>query len=161
MGKIPPGTEEADTGAVLKAMCAPTCLAIQRQTEEAEEKLEELMPEVDIPRGEEVISRIDELELLTKDQNNDIGELFKNLEVAHEHMAHSCGLLDMLSWSLTLKQLLLLMKASIHLLVQVNAMAGFMDEPAKYRRKIDLPESRPKCVKIMMILDPASKSIKD
>lgn len=140
--KTLPGTEEADITAVLKAVHDPTCLAIQRHTEEAEEKLEELMPEVDIPGGEEVISRIEELESLTTQQKDDIRELFKNLEVAHEHLAHSCDLLGMLSQLLTLRQLLLLMKASIHLLVQVNTLTGFMEEPAKSRR-IDLPEGRP------------------
>ena len=53
------------------------------------------------------------------------------------------------------------MKASICPLVQVNAMARFLDEPAKGRRRVDLLESRPEHVNIMMILDPASKSIKD
>ena len=37
--KILPGTEEANITAVLKAMHDPTCLVIQRQTEEAEEEV--------------------------------------------------------------------------------------------------------------------------
>ena len=96
-------------------MCDPACLAIQKQTEEIEEKLEELMPEIDIPSGEDVIEKIDEIEALTTEQKNDIGELFENLEVTHKHLSHSCGLMAVLSQSLSSKQLLLLMKSSIPL----------------------------------------------
>ena len=160
IGKVLPGTEEANTTAVLKAVCDPTCLAICPHTEDTEEKLEELMLEENILEGEEVISRIENVESLMDGQKENIGELFENMKVTHESLAWSCDLLGMLSQSLTSRQLLLLMRTSIHPLVQVNTLAGFMEEPSTSRKKVDLLESKPKRVKIMMILDPASKTIK-
>ena len=65
VGMIVPGTEEADITTVLKAVHDPTCLAIWPHTEEAEEKLEDLMPEEDIPEGKDAISRIEDAESLT------------------------------------------------------------------------------------------------
>ena len=70
------------------------------------------MPEEDIPEGKDVISRIEDIKSLTDEQRNNIRELFENLEVIHESLACSCGLPGMLPWSLTSRQLLLLMKTS-------------------------------------------------
>ena len=53
------------------------------------------------------------------------------------------------------------MKASIHPLVQVNMIAGFLDEPARSTKRSDLPESIPERVRIMMILVPMASSIKN
>ena len=92
MEKVVPGVE-ADTGAILKSIQDPTCLAIQRQMEEVEAKLEELMPDEDIPEGKSIIENISKIEELTEQQRQDISEVFENLEVAHKHLAKSCGLM--------------------------------------------------------------------
>ena len=117
------------------------------------------MPEEDIPEGKKVIASLEDIEYLTDKKRDNIRELFENMEVTHEFIACSCGLLGMMSQSFTSRHLLLLMKASVHPLVQVNTMASFMEEPATSRGKVDLTESRPECVKLMMVLDPASKTI--
>ena len=60
MEKLIPGTEEADTRSVLKAIWDPSCLTVQKQMDEVEAKLEELMPDVDIPSGKDIIQDISE-----------------------------------------------------------------------------------------------------
>ena len=42
-----PGAEEADTGCILRAIWDPSCLAMRKQTEKVEAKLEEIIPESD------------------------------------------------------------------------------------------------------------------
>lgn len=131
------GIDKADAEAILKAVRDPTCLTIQKQTEEIEAKLEELIPDEDILEGGNIIEDIDEIEELMAQQRQDISEVFENLEVAHEHLAKSCSLMGLLSQTLSSKQLILLMKTSIHPLVQINTFAGLWDDPKIKRR--DLP----------------------
>ena len=152
--------EEADTGCILRAIWDPSCLAMRKQTEEIEAKLEEILPESDIISSEEIIRDIDEVEPLTKEQRQDIGEVFENLEIAHEHLSQSCGLIGALSYSLSSKQLLLLLKASIRPLVQVNNLGGFLEEPKASTTGSDLPESTHDRVYATMIPAPSAESIR-
>ena len=124
-----PGAEEADAIGILKSIWDPSCLAMREQTEEVVAKLEEILPESDPTSGKEVIEDIEGVESLTKEQRQDIGEVFDNLEIAHEYLGRSCGLIGALSCSLSSRQLLLLLKASVGPLVQINRLEGFLDEP--------------------------------
>ena len=134
IGKIIPGTDEANIRVVLKAAHDLTSLAVQKQMEEIEEKLEELMPEMDIPSDKEVMGRIDEVEPLTTEQRHDIRGLFENLEIAHKHLAHLCGLMGMLSWSLSSKQLLLLMRlASVPWYKSIQLRVSWMSQQEAQR----------------------------
>ena len=160
MEKVIPGTEEAVTGSILKAIWDPTCLAIQRQTEEVEAKLEELMPDEDIPESKNIIQDNGKIEELTEQQRQDISEVFKNLDVAHEHLAKSCSLMGVLSQTLSSRQLLLLMKASIRPLVQIITLAGLLDDPKRSGKKRDLPENTADRVKVTMVPMPAAETIK-
>ena len=103
--------------------------------EEVEAKLEDLMPDEDILDGINSIESIRKIEELMELQRHDISEVFENLEVAHEHLAKSCSLMGVLSRTLSSRQLLLLMKASIHPLVKVNTLAGILDDPKRWKKK--------------------------
>ena len=155
-----PGTEEADTRCILRVIWDPSFLAARKPTEEVEAKLEEIVPESDIISGEEIIRDIDEVEPLTKEQRQDIGEVFENLEIAHKHLGRSYGLTWALSCSLSSKQLLLLLKASIRPLVQVNKLGGFLEEPKAGKTRSDLPESTHNRVYTTMIPVPLAESIR-
>ena len=130
------GAEEVDTGSILKSIQDPTCLALREQTEEVIAKLEEILPESETASGGDLIKTIDDVETLMKEQQHDIAEVFDNLEIAHEYLGRACRLMETLSRSLSSKQLLLLLKASIRPLIQINSLAGFLDEPkASHDRK--------------------------
>ena len=103
-------------------------MAIRPQTDENLQKLEELMPPDEIPRGTDVASSIHEMEPLSDEQREQIGELFDDMEVAHEHIACSCSTLGILSRMVKSKQLFLLLKVSVRLLIQMNAMPGWFEE---------------------------------
>ena len=95
-------------------------LALHPQTQETEDLLEELMPTEEISSGSSVTGMIEDIEPLTADQKNMITELFDDLEVAHNHMARACTMLSSLSRSLSSTQLILVLKASIRPVVQLN-----------------------------------------
>ena len=113
----------------MKSIQDPTCLALREQTEEVIAKLEEILLESETASGGDVIKSIHDVEALTKEQQHDIAEIFDNLEIAHEYLGRSCRLMGALLRSLSSKQLLLLLKASIRPLIQINMLAGFLDEP--------------------------------
>ena len=124
-----PNAEEIDPVGILNTIRDTSCLILRNPTEEAREKMEEVDPDSDIPSGKDIVQDIENLGTLNEQQKHDIGEIFDNLEIAHEYLGRSCGLMAGLSRSLTSKQLLLLMKTTIRLLIQVNIKEGLLDEP--------------------------------
>ena len=129
--------------------------------EEVVAKLEEVLPESDTASGKEVIESINELEPLTKEQRHDIGEVFNKLEIAHEYLGRSCGLMGALSCSLSSRQLLLLLKASIRPLIQINMLRGFLDKPRASVTGSGLLETRDDRVLATMTPAPLSETIKN
>ena len=154
------GTEEVDTGSILKTIRDPTCLALREQTEDIIEKLEEILPDSETASGRDIIKTIDDVEALTEEQKHDIGELFDNLEIAHKYLGRSCRLMGALSRSLSSKQLLLLLKASIRPLIQINTITGFLDEPKAGTMEKGLLESKDDRVLTTMTPAPSSETLK-
>ena len=128
--------------------------------EEIEGLLEEMMATEEIPSGSSVIAMIEDIEPLTANQRNMIGELFDDLEVAYDNMARACSMLSSLSRSLSSTQLMLVLKASIKAMIQLNAVQSFLNSPVITKRKTELPDDRTTQVKLTMILDPNSEHIK-
>ena len=147
---VMPGMEEADPAIILAAVRDPSCLAIHPRTEENQQKLEDLMPLAEIPKGEDVVADIDSMEPLTDDQRKQISKLFEDMEVAHEHLACSCSSLGILSRTLTSCQLLLLLKASLRPLVQLNIAPGLFKEPKLGQQRMELPEEKHRQVRLTM-----------
>ena len=134
----------------------PSCLILREQTEEVRERLEEILPDSDIPSGRDIIKNIEDVEALNKQQKHDIGEIFDNLEIAHEYLGRTCRLMGGLSRTLSSKQLLLLLKTTIRPLIQVNTIAGFLDEPRAGTSEKGILESEDD--KILNTMTPAPSS---
>ena len=147
---VMPGMEDADPTIILAAVRDPFCLAIHPQTEENQQKLEDMMPLAEIPKGEDIAADIHNMEPLIDDQRKHISELFEDMEVAHEHLAHFCSALGILSRTLTSSQLLLLLKASLRPLVQLNIAPGLFEEPRLGQERMELPKEQHKQVKLTM-----------
>ena len=154
------GTEEVDAGGILKTIRDPTCLTLREQTEEVREKLEEILPDSEIPSGRDIIKNIDDVEALKEQQKHDIGEIFDNLEIAHEYLGQACGLMGGLSRTLSSKQLLLLLKTTIRPLIQVNTITGFLDEPRAGTMEKGLLDSKDDKVLATMTPAPSSEILK-
>ena len=98
------------------------------------------MPLTEILKGEDVAADLDNMEPLSKEQKEQITELFKDMEIVHEHLVCSCSTLGNPSRSLSSWQLLLLLKMSIRLLVQLNVTPGLFDELVRTQQRMELPK---------------------
>ena len=78
-------------------------------------------------KGENVTAELDSIEPLTSEQRTQIAKLFEDIEVVHEHLMCSCSSLGILLRSLNSQQLLMLLKASIRPLIQLNVPPGIFD----------------------------------
>ena len=110
---IMPSMAEANTTIVLESIKDPSCLAICPWTDVNIQKLEDMMQPAEVPTGQDMVTIIKYMEPMTDEQWRQIGELFKDLELAHEQLARICSSLAILSRSLMLQQLILLLKSSI------------------------------------------------
>ena len=106
---------------------------------------------MEIPKGEHVVANINNMEPLMDDQRRQISKLFDNMEVAHEHLACSCSSLGILSRTLTTYQLLLLLKASIRPLIQLNVVPGLFEKTRLGHQRMELPEEQQRQVRLTMI----------
>ena len=105
-----------------------------------EETLEAMMPETEMPTLEDFLSGTEELGDITADQKELMGELFEELETAHESLARVCSTLGRLARVLSGKQLLLMLRASVWPLVQLNIAEKFWERPGpKIKKRTDLP----------------------
>ena len=93
LSAVMPSLEEVEPKLIMDAILDPTCMAAHPIMEKNVQKLEEMIPPSEFPLGRDVASNIDELEPLTDKQREQIGELFGDMEVAHEHLACSCSAL--------------------------------------------------------------------
>ena len=96
----------------------------------------------------------------SEDQKELMGELFEELETAHESMARACSTLGRLARGLNGKQLLLTLRASVRPIVQVNIAEKFWRETAQTSRRTDLPDDLHHRIALTMIPDAAAKSIR-
>ena len=133
---LTPGMEEAKPKVVLKAVKDQVGLSICPHTEEKEHLVEEMIPKEEIPSVVQVIQGMEELDTLMKEDRALLGELFDSLEVAHTELATACSALGRLSKRLRPHQLLAVLRASVHPMVQLNAVAGFLEPPIANRKTV-------------------------
>ena len=98
------------------------------------------MPELEAPDPKDILSKAKELGDLTKEQKELMGELFDELETAHESLMRARGTLGRLSRSLNGRQLLLTLQASVRPLIQLNTLDKFWKEPILKTQKTELPD---------------------
>ena len=72
------------------------------------------MPEEDLPSASDVVEQAQELDDLTPEQREQLAELFDELEVAHDALVKVSSTPATLSRSLSGKQLLTVLRSSIH-----------------------------------------------
>ena len=138
---IAPMMEEANVNTVLNSIKDTSCMALMPQTKDWDERLEEL-------------------DDLTSEQGELLTKLFDELEVAHDSLAKASSTLGRLSRSLSGKQLLTVLKASICPLIQINALENFWKDPAVTQQKTELPEDTHWRVKLTMTPDPMTEAMR-
>ena len=135
-------------------------MALMPQTEHQDERLEEIMPEKDLLGASDILIQAQELDDLTPEQRELLAELFDELEVAHDSLVKASSTLGRLLRILSGKQLLTVLKASIHPLIQINALENLWKDPAVIQQKAELLEDTYRRVKLTMILDPMTEAMR-
>ena len=135
--EIAPYMEEADVTTVLNSIKDTSCMVLMPQTDDREERLEAIMPKLDLSNVSNIVTQAEQLGDLTQEQKELLGELFNELEVAHESLARASGTLGRLSCSLSGKQLLVVLKASVHPLIQLNTLENFWKDPGLSQQKAE------------------------
>ena len=128
------------------------------RSDKVEQMLEEILPTEEVPQAVGVVQVVKAKELLTETDQRLIAKLYDALEVAHDQLAMACSLLGRLSRTLKLKQLMVVMKASIQPLFQLNAAAGLPRDHCDYQP--ELPEDQVEHVRILMTPDPEATLLK-
>ena len=103
--------------------------------------LEEILPSKDIPGAPEVLRVAQEGGKISKEDQKVVAELFGSLEVAHDHMATVCRLLSRLSRTLKPEQLLMIIKASIRPLIQLNTLTT-LETSSTSKKPQELPDEQ-------------------
>ena len=105
--------QDANMATVIKAMKDRSFKVLLPRSNKVEQKLEEILPTEEVPQAVGIVQAAEAKEPLTQTNQRLIAELFDALEVAHDQLAMACSLLGRLSRTLKLKQLMVVMKASI------------------------------------------------
>ena len=158
--EIAPYMEVVNIASILKSIKDISCMALIPLTSDREEKLEAMMPELDIPDPKNTLAQAKQLGDLTKEQKELMGELFDELEVTHESLARASITMGRLSLSLNGKQLLLILRASVWPLVQINTLDKFWKDPISNTPKAELPDDIHQRVRLTMIPDPSADIMK-
>ena len=85
---------------------------------------------------------------MTEANQRVIAELFET-KTTHDQLATACGLLGRLSRTLNPEQLMIIVKASIRPLIQLNAMAR-LDTTTTASKPSELPEEQTEHIKLML-----------
>ena len=155
-----PQMKDANVLDVLRATKDPTCLAIHPQMEEIEALLEEVIPSEEIPSSESVSKSLSDEDDLSDNDRELIRELFETLETAYDNIGRACGLIRVLSQSLSPRQLFMLLKACVRPVVHINALPKFIEQIGHEAKLQEVPEDRDERVRLTMVLDAKSKFIK-
>ena len=134
-----PTMQLADISMVTRAIRDKCFNILQPRSDEMDQVLEEILPNKEIPSTSEVLHSAQREETLTEADQRVIAELFETLETAHDQLATACSLLGRLSRTLNPEQLMIIVKASIRPLIQLNTMAG-LDTTTTASKPSDLPE---------------------
>ena len=152
-----PVMKDADVGSMLEVIEDPKFRVLQPQTEETEQLLEEMTPIEDQPWVSNVVRDIKGSYLLTEKDKALLSELFDSLEVAHGQVPMASSTLGRLSRILKSQPLLLVLRASVHPMIQMNVVSGLL-KSLTTSRKSELPDHQPEWVKMLITPDPTTKS---
>ena len=119
-----PTVQLANISTVTRAIRDKCFNILLPRSDEMDQVLEEILPNEEIPSTPDVLWSAQRVETLTEAGQRVITELFETLETAHDQLAMACSLLGRLSRTLNPKQLIIIIKASIRPLIQLNAVAG-------------------------------------
>ena len=85
---------------------------------------------------------VEDIKPLIFEHKDMLVKLFDDLEVAHYRMARVCGRLSSLLEVLNTPQLMIVLKATVRPMVQLNAVKNFLNTTMMTKRRVDLPDDQ-------------------
>ena len=159
LANITPTMQLADISTVTNAIKDKCFKVLLSRSDELDQILQEILPVDEIPRASGVIQMAQTEEALTEADQRVIAELFEALEVTYDQLATACSLLGRLSRTLKPEQLIIIIKASIRPLIQLNAAAG-LDITTAAGKSLELPDDQTEWVKLLITPDPEAPLLK-
>ena len=157
---VMPAMREANAADVLKSIKDLTYLILHKGSEQAEQLLEEIIPDEEIPSGESVVRGALKAGNLTNEQQELITELFGVMEVAYNHEARACSCLVRLSKTLNAQQLQVMLQASIRPLITLKALPKYMEQIVTQHEMKSHHEDKTETLMLTVTPDAASHHIK-
>ena len=155
---VMPSMMEANVLDILHSIRDPTCLTLRPQTEEVEGLQEELIPPEEIPSSSSMMGSMTDERTLSDEEKEMIHELFETLETAYDHIGRACGLIGALSKKLKSSRLMTVLKASVRLVIQVNALPDFIQQVTQKVKPTDAPENKTETERIRSTMTPNAGS---
>ena len=153
LANLTPSMQLADTCMVSRATRDKNVNILLPRSDALDETLQEILPNKELPEASEVLRTLQMREEMSKDDQKIVAELFSNLEVAHDHMATACGLLNRLSRTLKPPQLLTIIQASIRPLIQLKKLTA-LETTITPEKPWELLDEQEEQVKLMLSPDP-------
>ena len=133
---------------------------LHKGSEPAEQLLEDIISEEDIPNRRSVIEGAQEVGNLTNEQRGLISELFELMEVAYNHEARVCSCLTRLSRTLNAQQLQVVLQSSIKPLITLKALPKYIEQIVAHEETKGHPEDEKDKIIWTITPDTSSHSIK-
>ena len=115
-----PSLDNADVDMVFNAIRDKELKVLLPHTEDTESLLEELLPGGEVTPGPSVLRDIQDADTLSTNDQELIAELFDVLETAYNQLATASRLIGRLARTLKPNQLMLVLKASVRPLIQLE-----------------------------------------
>ena len=157
LSNLTPSMQLADQTTVMRAIRDKCFNTLLPRSDELDQLLEEIIPNVDIPNAPDVIEEAQRGGVISETDQKVIAEIFESLEIAHDQIATACGLLGRLSRTMRPDQLMTIINASIRPLIQLNALTPIETTP---KTQPELPDDQEARVKMMLAPDPMAPLLK-
>ena len=156
-----PSLNDADTDIVFNTIKDKDLKVLLPRTEDTEGMLEELLPGDGVATASSVLQKMQDADtpLSTNDQEI-VAELFDVLETAHDQLAMASGLIARLARTLNPNQLMVVLKASVRPLIQLQTKAG-LDIEAMTSKTQELPNEQTTRIELLATPDPNTPPFKN
>ena len=157
LSNLTPSMQLADQSTIMRAIRDKCFNVLLPRSDELDQLLEEIIPNVDIPNAPDVIQVAQQGGDMSEADQKVVAEIFESLEIAHDQIATACGLLGRLSRTMKPDQLMTIINASIRPLIQLNALTPMETTPKTHP---ELPDDQATRVKMMLTPDPMAPLLK-
>ena len=151
---------DADILRVLHSMVDPYGLALWQQTEEIERMMEVIMPEEELPKGNEMVCMVGNVRSITMEIKAMKISLMDHTTEAYYQTGLGAERFSALAKICTPDQLRVILCYAAWPIIQLERVHGFSQAQSTLRKKKDLPDDCTERVNLPLLPNPKAKSLK-